>query len=166
AAVTNTLATLSLHDALPISPIQEVHVAKGIEDTLVLLKHKLRHLDVRTHFDPDLAPVQAPGRDLNQVWTNLIDNAADAMPEGGKLLITARNADDHVVVTVSDTGPGIPEAALPRIFDPFFTTKGPGDGTGLGLHTSHNIITKAGGTITVDTGPDGTTFTVSLPVSQ
>lgn len=148
------------------APIQEVHVAKGIEDTLVLLKHKLRHLDVRTHFDPDLAPVQAPGRDLNQVWTNLIDNAADAMPEGGKLLITARNADDHVVVGVSDTGPGIPEAALPRIFDPFFTTKGPGDGTGLGLHTSHNIITKAGGTITVDTGPDGTTFTVSLPVSQ
>ena len=77
--------------------------------------------------------------------------------------VRSRNADDHVVVTVSDTGGGIPPEALPRIFDPFFTTKGPGDGTGLGLHTSHNIVTKAGGTITVDTDANGTTFIVSLP---
>src|SRR5690606_40214891 len=81
------------------APIQEVHVAKGIEDTLVLLKHKLRHLDVRTHFDPDLAPVQAPGRDLNQVWTNLIDNAADAMPEGGKDRKSTRLNSSHVKIS-------------------------------------------------------------------
>ena len=90
------------------------------------------------------------------------DRARRAL-EGGRLEITARNADDHIVVSVTDTGTGIPADAVPRIFDPFFTTKGPGDGTGLGLHTSHNIVTKAGGTITVDTGDQGTRFMVSLP---
>ncbi|HEX6945902.1 MAG TPA: ATP-binding protein [Acidimicrobiia bacterium] len=166
ARVSELVRIVKEYSFLDQAPVQEVQVAKGIKDTLILLKHKLRHLEVVFDHDDDLAPVQAPGRDLNQVWTNLIDNASDAMPEGGRLVITARNADDHVVVTVSDTGPGIPESALPRIFDPFFTTKGPGEGTGLGLHTSHNIVTRAGGMITVDTGPNGTTFTVSLPVSQ
>jgi signal transduction histidine kinase len=145
------------------APVQEVRIIKGIEDTLVLLKHKVRHLDVETEFDPDLAPVVASGRDLNQVWTNLIDNAADVMPEGGLLRITAGNQGDSVVVTVSDSGGGIPPEALPRIFDPFFTTKEPGKGTGLGLHTVHSIVSRAGGTITVDTDEKGTTFTVTLP---
>jgi signal transduction histidine kinase len=145
------------------APVQEVVVTKGIEDTLILLKHKLREIDVVTHFDEDLAPVLAPGRDLNQVWTNLIDNASAVMSEGGTLEITARNVGTDVVVSVSDTGGGIPKEVVPRIFDPFFTTKGPGEGTGLGLHTSHNIVTRAGGTIKVDTDEQGTTFTVTLP---
>lgn len=163
ARVSELVRIVKEYSYLDQAPIQEVAVTKGIRDTLVLLKHKLRNLEVAVDFEDDLSPVQAPGRDLNQVWTNLIDNASDAMPEGGRLEITARNADDHVLITVSDTGGGIPPEALPRIFDPFFTTKGPGDGTGLGLHTSHNVVTKAGGTITVDTNTTGTTFTVSLP---
>lgn len=163
ARVSELVRIVKEYSFLDQAPVQEVEVTKGIRDTLVLLKHKLRNLEVVTEFEDDLAPVLAPGRDLNQVWTNLIDNAADAMPDGGRLEVTARNADDHVVVTVADTGTGIPPEAVSRIFDPFFTTKGPGYGTGLGLHTSHNIVTKAGGTITVDTGENGTRFAVSLP---
>jgi signal transduction histidine kinase len=147
------------------APVQEIVVTKGIEDTLILLKHKVRNLDVETEFDPDLAPVSASGRDLNQVWTNLIDNAADVMTEGGLLRITAKNVGEDVVVTVSDTGGGIPPETLPRIFDPFFTTKEPGKGTGLGLHTVHSIVARSGGTITVDTDDKGTTFKVTLPAS-
>ena len=145
------------------APVQEVVVTKGIEDTLVLLKHKLRHIEVETEFASDLAPVLAPGRDLNQVWTNLIDNAADAMGDHGSLRITAANQGADIVVTVSDTGGGIPLELVPRLFDPFFTTKEPGKGTGLGLHTSHNIVSRAGGTITVDTNEIGTTFRVTIP---
>ncbi len=163
ARVSELVRIVKEYSFLDQAPVQEVDVIKGIRDTLVLLKHKLRHLEVVTDFEDDLSPVEAPGRDLNQVWTNLLDNAADAMPEGGRLEITARNADDHVEVVVADNGTGIPPEAVPRIFDPFFTTKGPGYGTGLGLHTSHNIVTKAGGTITVETGDEGTRFVVSLP---
>jgi signal transduction histidine kinase len=147
------------------APVQEVVVTKGIEDTLVLLKHKTRNIDVETDFDPHLAPVSASGRDLNQVWTNLIDNAADVMSEGGQLKITAKNQGEDVVVIISDTGGGIPAEALPRIFDPFFTTKEPGKGTGLGLHTVHSIVARSGGAITVDTDDKGTVFTVTLPAA-
>ncbi|MCI0425380.1 MAG: HAMP domain-containing histidine kinase, partial [Actinobacteria bacterium] len=90
-------------------------------------------------------------------------NASDVMRDGGTLRITAKNKGDDVVVTVSDTGGGIPPETLPRIFDPFFTTKEPGKGTGLGLHTVHSIVSRTGGTITVDTDETGTTFTVALP---
>jgi signal transduction histidine kinase len=145
------------------APIQEINPTAGIADTLVLLKHKLGDIEVVTDFADDLASVEAPGRDLNQVWTNLIDNAADAMDEGGTLAITARNKQGSVVITVADDGSGMPADVAERIFDPFFTTKEPGKGTGLGLHTVHTIINKVGGDITVDSTPDGTTFTVTLP---
>ncbi|MCI0425643.1 MAG: cyclic nucleotide-binding domain-containing protein, partial [Actinobacteria bacterium] len=88
------------------APVQDVDVVKGIADTLILLKHKVRNIEVVTEFDPDLAQVPASGRDLNQVWTNLIDNASDVMRDGGTLRITAKNKGDDVVVTVSDTGGG------------------------------------------------------------
>lgn len=145
------------------APIQEIDPTDGIEDTLILLKHKLTEIDVSLDFADDLAPVEAAGRDLNQVWTNLIDNAADAMPDGGKLSIVARNDGPDVVITVSDTGQGIPEDVTARVFDPFFTTKEPGKGTGLGLHTVHTIVTRTGGTIQVESAPTGTTFEVRLP---
>ena len=145
------------------APVQEVDVRLGIGDTLILLKHKLRSVQVETDFDDDLMAVEAPGRDLNQVWTNLIDNAADAMAEGGELRVSAHNEEDQVVVTVSDTGHGIPEDVREKIFDPFFTTKEPGKGTGLGMHTVHTIIGRIGGSISLDSGEDGTTFTVRLP---
>ncbi len=145
------------------APIQEINPTAGIADTLVLLKHKLGDIEVVTDFADDLSAVEAPGRDLNQVWTNLIDNAADAMEGGGTLAITARNGQGSVVITVADDGSGMPADVAERIFDPFFTTKEPGKGTGLGLHTVHTIINKVGGDITVDSTPDGTTFTVTLP---
>jgi signal transduction histidine kinase len=147
------------------APVQEIDPTEGIADTLVLLKHKLKDIDVVTDFPEDLAKVEAPGRDLNQVWTNLIDNAADAMPDGGSLAITARNQDDHVVIEVADDGEGMPADVAARIFDPFFTTKEPGKGTGLGLHTVHTIIGRVGGEIAVDSHDHGTTFTITLPVS-
>ncbi|HEU4318882.1 MAG TPA: ATP-binding protein [Acidimicrobiia bacterium] len=145
------------------APIQEVDIASGISDTLVLLKHKLRSVEIELNLADDLLRVEAPGRDLNQVWTNLIDNAADAMPEGGRLRITAKNDGQEVVVAISDTGHGIPEDIQPKVFDPFFTTKEPGKGTGLGMHTVHTIIGRIGGSIALDSGPEGTTFTVRLP---
>jgi signal transduction histidine kinase len=145
------------------APIQEINPTAGIADTLVLLKYKLGDIEVVTDFADDLAAVEAPGRDLNQVWTNLIDNAADAMEGGGTLAITARNGQGSVVITVADDGSGMPADVAERIFDPFFTTKEPGKGTGLGLHTVHTIINKVGGDITVDSTSDGTTFTVTLP---
>jgi signal transduction histidine kinase len=145
------------------APIQEVDLTSGIRDTLILLKHKLRNVDVQLEFAEDLRPVEAAGRDLNQVWTNLIDNAADAMPDGGELTISARNESDQVVVTVSDTGVGIPDDVAVKIFDPFYTTKAPGKGTGLGLHTVHTIIRRIDGDITMSSSSEGTTFVVSLP---
>lgn len=145
------------------APVQEIVPTAGIEDTLVLLKYKLRDIEVLTDFAEDLWSVEAPGRDLNQVWTNLIDNAADAMEDGGTLTMIARNVSDSVIITVADSGHGMPTDVAERIFDPFFTTKEPGKGTGLGLHTVHTIINRVGGDITVDSTSDGTTFTVTLP---
>ena len=146
------------------APIQEIDPTDGIRDTLILLKHKLSDIEVITDFEEPVPHLEAPGRDLNQVWTNLIDNAADAMAEtGGTLTIASRNTDGFLVVTFSDTGPGIPDHVAARIFDPFFTTKEPGKGTGLGLHTVHTILNRIGGSIVLSTGPDGTTFRVTLP---
>lgn len=145
------------------APVQELDIKEGIKDTLILLKHKLRHIEVVTDLDEDLANVEAPGRDVNQVWTNLIDNAADAMDGEGTLSIRATNSGDEVVVEIADTGPGMSTDVVERIFDPFYTTKEPGKGTGLGLHTVHTIVGRIGGDIEVDSGPSGTTFTVRLP---
>jgi signal transduction histidine kinase len=145
------------------APVQEIDPTAGIADTLVLLKHKLVDVEVISDFASDLARIEAPGRDLNQVWTNLIDNAADAMPKGGTLTIMARNNDDSVVIRIADTGSGIDADTLERIFDPFFTTKEPGKGTGLGLHTVHTIVARAGGAIEATSGPEGTTFTITFP---
>lgn len=145
------------------APIQEIDPTSGIKDTLILLKHKLREVEVVLDFEEGLDHIEAPGRDLNQIWTNLIDNAADAMEEGGTLTITAQNMGDNVVITVADTGTGMPAEVAERIFDPFYTTKEPGKGTGLGLHTVHSIIHRIGGEISVDTSPQGTTFTVTVP---
>lgn len=145
------------------APIQEVDVTSGINDTLILLKHKLRSINVVIDFADDLWSVEAPGRDLNQVWTNLIDNAADAMAAGGTLTISAHNDGDAIVVTVADTGSGIPDEIAQRVFDPFFTTKEPGKGTGLGLHTVGTIVGRVGGTITFSSSSDGTTFQVRIP---
>jgi signal transduction histidine kinase len=144
-------------------PVQQINPTEGIRDTLILLKHKLRGIETIVDIEPDLPTIEASGRDLNQVWTNLIDNAADAMGGSGSLTIRAAMEDGTVVVAITDTGPGIDPEVRDRIFDPFFTTKAPGQGTGLGLHTVHTIVTRSGGTISIDSDSTGTTFTLRFP---
>ena len=144
-------------------PVQQINPTEGIRDTLILLKHKLRGIDTVVDIEPELPAIEASGRDLNQVWTNLIDNAADAMSGSGTLTIEAARENGAVIVRISDTGPGIDPEVSQRIFDPFFTTKEPGQGTGLGLHTVHTIVTRTGGDISVDSSSSGTTFTLSFP---
>jgi signal transduction histidine kinase len=148
------------------APIQEIDPTEGISDTLILLKHKLRGIEVVVDIDPDLPKIEASGRDLNQVWTNLIDNAADAMDGTGTLTIRATQEAGNVVVTITDTGSGIDRAVQERIFDPFFTTKAPGKGTGLGLHTVHTIVARSGGEISVESSSSGTTFRLRFPPPQ
>jgi signal transduction histidine kinase len=146
------------------APIQEIDIRSGIDDTLVLMRHKLDGVSVVTDYSDDLPRIEAPGRDLNQVWTNLIDNAADAMEGDGELRITARPVENGVEVAVANTGQAIPSDVLPRIFDPFFTTKEPGKGTGLGLHTVHTIVNRVGGDIEVESADGETRFVVTLPL--
>ena len=146
-------------------PVQLIDPTEGIRDTLILLKHKLRGIETVVDIEPNLPTIEASGRDLNQVWTNLIDNAADAMNGSGRLTIAAARDKGAVTVRISDTGPGIDAEVKERIFDPFFTTKDPGQGTGLGLHTVHTIVNRSGGEISVDSGSSGTTFTLTFPAS-
>lgn len=148
------------------APLQNVNVHEGLENTLVMLRARLKQgVAVRREYAPDLPAIEAYGSELNQVWTNLIDNALQAMQGRGELTLTTRREGEAVVVEITDTGPGIPPEILPRIFDPFFTTKAPGEGTGLGLSISHGIVTKRHrGAITVESKPGRTTFRVRLPL--
>ena len=147
-------------------PVRAVDVIEGIENTLVMLRTKLKDgVTVRRDYAADLPHIEAYGAELNQVWTNLIDNAVDAMGGKGTIVVRARSDRDAVVVEIEDDGPGIPNRVRQRIFDPFFTTKEPGKGTGLGLSTSRNIVVKKhGGTIDVESRPGSTKFIVRLPI--
>jgi len=147
--------------------LQEVDVHDGIRATLTILGHKLKHtrIDVVEHFDPGLARVCVYGSELNQVWTNLLDNAIDALGEDGTITITtAPWHDSGVEVTIADDGPGIPEDVQRRVFDPFFTTKPVGAGTGLGLDTALRIVRdRHDGDVRMSSRPGETAFTVRLP---
>ena len=149
------------------APVGRVDVRIGLEQTLVILRHRLKNVEVRTEIADDLPPIEAFGSELNQVWTNLIDNAADAMDGRGTLTLRAEpepSADGiGVRVTVADTGSGIPPEIRTRLFEPFFTTKEPGRGTGLGLHISYGVVARHGGRIEVESVPGDTRFTVTLP---
>ena len=113
----------------------------------------------------DLPVIETFASELNQVWTNIIDTAIDAMEGEGTLIVRARPEDPWVVVEIEDDGPGIPEENLSKIFDPFFTTKGPGTGTGLGLNISRNLVVqKHQGQISVTSKPGSTCFSVRLPM--
>ncbi len=147
------------------APVQRINVRKGLDDTLVILGHKLKGgIDVMRDYASDLPEIDAYGSELNQVWTNVIDNAVQAMDGRGALEVRAEATEEGGVrVTICDNGPGIPEAAKGRLFEPFFTTKEPGVGTGLGLHISHNVVTRHGGEMDVQTRPGRTCFVVTLP---
>ena len=150
---------------------EEVDVREGIESTLVILGHKIRgNVEVVREYDPDLPPVPAHGGELNQVWTNLIDNAVDAMSgsEGmGHLQVKTSRDGGCVKVEITDDGPGIPREIQGRVFEPFFTTKPVGEGTGLGLDIARRIVTRRhGGDMRVDSKPGKTRFSVRLPAGS
>jgi signal transduction histidine kinase len=142
-------------------------LAPGLADTVTMLGSKARQKDVSLRLDlaADLPTVEALGGELNQVWTNLIDNAIDAVPRGGHVVVSATSTGDAVVVRIADDGPGIPAEIRARVFDPFFTTKDVGSGTGLGLDIARRLVQRHRGTIDFTTGDTGTTFHVSLPTA-
>jgi signal transduction histidine kinase len=148
------------------SPVQNVDVIKSLETTLTILNHKLKQ-GVVVQRDYQRVPllVNSFGSELNQVWTNIIDNAIDAMHGKGELRVRTYRDDGCVVVEIADNGPGIPDEVLPHIFEPFFTTKGVGEGTGLGLDTVQRIVKKHRGNIQVNSKPGDTRFQVWLPLA-
>ena len=169
ARIADIVKSLKSYVYLDQAPTQSVNVHEGLDHTLLILRHKLKGIQLKREYAPDLPRIEAYGSELNQVWTNLLDNAADAL-EGktdgqGEIIIRTRLEDGFVIVEVQDNGPGIPAAVLPRIFDPFFTTKAPGKGTGLGLDISYNIVVhKHRGDIKAFSQPGKTCFQVLLPV--
>jgi signal transduction histidine kinase len=147
-------------------PQQEVDVHDGIESTLTMLGHRLRDgINITRDYDRSTPKILAYGSELNQVWTNLIDNAIDAMGGKGELRIHTSREFDHILVEIRDNGPGIPEEIRTRIFEPFFTTKPVGKGTGLGLDTVHRTVEKHQGQILVTSEPGNTRFQVRLPIA-
>jgi signal transduction histidine kinase len=147
----------------------EVDLHEGLETTLAVLGHKLKHtqIEVAREYDRALPKMTVRGSELNQVWTNLLDNAIDALGESGTITISTRLDDACVEVDISDDGPGIPADDVERVFDSFYTTKDVGRGTGLGLATALRIVSdRHDGTLTVDSRPGRTTFHVRLPLTQ
>jgi signal transduction histidine kinase len=148
------------------APLLEVDVHEGLENTLIIMQHKLKKgVTIKREYAPDLPRIQAYASELNQVWTNIIDNAVDAMNGKGEIRIKTYEEEERVVVEIVDNGPGIPQEIQSRIFEPFFTTKAPGHGTGLGLHISHDIIAnRHHGQLTVESKAGETKFRAVLPV--
>jgi signal transduction histidine kinase len=149
------------------APVQNVDVVKSLETTLTILNHKLkRGVAVQRDYQPIPLLVNSFGSELNQVWSNLIDNAIDAMGGKGELRVRTYRDDGCVVVEIADNGPGISPEIKSHIFEPFFTTKGVGEGTGLGLDTVQRIVKKHRGNVQVDSKPGDTRFQVWLPLAD
>src|SRR6516162_4866142 len=149
------------------APVQNVDVVRSLETTLTILNHKLkRGVAVQRDYQPIPLLVNSFGSELNQVWSNLIDNAIDAMGGKGELRVRTYREDGCVVVEIADNGPGISPEIKSHIFEPFFTTKGVGEGTGLGLDTVQRIVKKHRGNVQVDSKPGDTRFQVWLPLAD
>src|ERR1700677_372130 len=149
------------------APVQNVDIVKSLETTLTILNYKLkRGISVKRDYGQVPLLVNSFGSELNQVWTNLIDNAIDAMSAKGELRVRAYRDDGCLVVEIGDNGPGISDEVKTHIFEPFFTTKGVGEGTGLGLDTVQRIVRKHRGSIQVTSKPGDTRFQVLLPLAE
>jgi signal transduction histidine kinase len=149
------------------APVQNVDIVRSLETTLTILNHKLkRGVVVEREYQKIPLLVNSFGSELNQVWTNIIDNAIDAMGGKGEIRVRTYREDGCVVVEIGDNGPGISPAVKPHIFEPFFTTKGVGEGTGLGLDTVQRIVKKHRGNIQVSSKPGDTRFQVWLPLAE
>jgi signal transduction histidine kinase len=147
---------------------QPVDLLQGLDNTVTVLRAKARNksASVVIDVDPDLPPVRGFVGELNQIWSNLIDNALDAIPDAGRVDVRASREDQRVVVRIVDNGAGIPEEIRPRIFDPFFTTKPVGRGTGLGLDIVRRLVLHNDGEISVESQPGRTEFRVALPAAD
>jgi signal transduction histidine kinase len=147
---------------------ERVHLERGLASTLAVLRSKAKSKSVHLTFnvEQNLPPVHGFGGELNQVWANLLDNAIDAVSEGGRVELTASHVRNNVVITVIDNGPGIPADIRDRIFDPFFSTKPAGLGTGLGLDIARRLIQRHNGVIELHTEPGRTEFCVTLPEAE
>lgn len=165
------VGALKSYSYLDQAPVQEIDVTRGLDDTLLILKTKLNQIKVVREYAEDLPEIEAYGSELNQVWTNLIDNASYALIDGDvadpRIVLRVSAGDSEVVVEVEDNGPGIPDDIQERVFDSFFTTKPPGSGTGLGLDISYTIVAnKHRGELTLESEPGRTTFKVTLPIEH
>ena len=166
--IVDLVRALKSYSYMDQAPVQLVDVHEGLDSTLVMLRSKLKRIEVLREYLAQPPDVQAYGSELNQVWTNILDNAADVLaPMDGKGTITIRTRREgaHLIVQIEDNGPGIPDALQARVFDPFFTTKPPGQGLGLGLNISHTIVSQRHkGKLTVISRPGQTRFEASLPI--
>ncbi|MBI9043112.1 MAG: cyclic nucleotide-binding domain-containing protein [Anaerolineaceae bacterium] len=168
--ISSIVKSLKSYVFLGQAPVQSININIGLDDTLTILQSKLKgKINVKRAYSQDLQNITAYGSELNQVWTNLIDNAADALAdqENAQIIIRTRQENKWVVVEIEDNGPGIPPEIQSRLFDAFFTTKEPGKGTGLGLNISYNIVVqKHNGDIKVYSHPGKTCFEVFLPLEH
>jgi signal transduction histidine kinase len=165
--IAEIVRALRSYSYLDRAPVQDVDVVGGIEDTLVLLGNVTRGVRIVREYEPGLPTITAVGGELNQVWTNLIANACDALAAASapRLTLRAARRDQDVVVEVEDNGRGIPPEVQGRVFDAFYTTKPPGQGTGLGLQISYRIVVlEHGGDLTFESEPGRSTFRVALPI--
>jgi signal transduction histidine kinase len=167
ARISELVSAIKQYTYMDQAPVQNVDIVKSLETTLIILNHKLkRGVAVKRDYEKVPLLVNSFGSELNQVWTNIIDNAIDAMEGKGELRIHTYREDGCVVVEIGDNGPGIPLDIQKRIFEPFFTTKGVGEGTGLGLDTVQRIVKKHRGNIQVKSKPGDTSFQVWLPLAE
>jgi signal transduction histidine kinase len=167
--ISGLLASAKQYSQMDRAPLQSFDVHEGLDATLTMLGHKLGDdIEVVRDYDCGIPKISAFPGELNQVWTNLIDNAVDAMQGHGKLMVrTSRDGPDRIMVEIGDTGPGVPDEVRTRVFEPFFTTKEVGKGTGLGLDIAWRIIVgRHGGEIRLESEPGNTRFQVVLPMRQ
>jgi len=164
--ISDLVGAIKQYTFMDQAPVQNVDIVKSLEITLTILNHKLKHgVAVKRDYQPVPLLVDSFGSELNQVWTNIIDNAIDAMNGKGELRVRTYRDGDCVVVEIGDNGPGIPPDVRPHIFEPFFTTKTVGEGTGLGLDTVQRIIKKHQGSINLISQPGDTRFQIFLPMA-
>jgi signal transduction histidine kinase len=165
--ISELVAAVRSYTQMDRASMQHIAVTDGLDSTLVMLGHRLREVKVIREYGADVPMIDAYAGELNQVWTNVIDNAVDAMGGSGTLRVTTRVDAADVVIEVGDTGPGMPPEVAARAFEAFYTTKDVGKGTGLGLDIARRIVVERhGGTIMIDSQPEETILRVRLPISR
>ena len=166
--ISEIIRAMKSYSRMDLAPQQEVDIHEGIEDTLIIMQHRLKQgVTVRRDYDRSLPQLTVYGSELNQVWTNLIDNAIDATNGRGDILVRTYREMDEAVVEITDNGTGIADDVMPHLFEPFFTTKPPGQGVGLGLDMSYQtVVNRHRGALLVSSRPGRTTFQVRLPLVE